>query len=153
AVAGGGGRAGVALVATASLVQAAAALFDVQFVSAFAFVAVVAGIVLAVGGAQAFRAARAALLLLLFMVPLPMQLVASANLQLKLAASAAAVWSAQQVGVIVVQDGAVMVLPGGDALVVGTICSGLRFLVSLAALGAFVALVSGLSTPRKLALF
>ena len=144
---------GLALFGLASLIQAPSALLEIHFTSAVALVVAVMGFVLLFGGPSAFRTWLPALLFLGFMVPLPLAAVARANLELKLLAAGAALGPARALGVVVVRDGASLALEGGDVLVVGTVCSGLRFLVSLTALGAFVALASQLPFVRRLVLF
>ncbi len=150
---GGGAGAGLALIVLGGLAQVPSALLEIHFTSACGLLLVVAGLVLAGGGRAAFKAWLPALLLAGFMVPLPLAAVASANLELKLLAAGTALELARSLGVIVVRDGASLVLTGGDVLVVGTVCSGLRFLVSLTALGAFIALASRLPARRRAILF
>ncbi len=144
---------GLTVVAAGALLQVPAAVLEVHFVSAIAFLVALTGLVVAGGGVRALRAWAGPLALLVFMVPMPLQAVAHLNLALKLAAASAAVEAAQTLGIVVVRDGAAIVLEGGESLVVGTVCSGLRFLVSLTALGAFVALASSLPALRRWALF
>lgn len=136
-----------------ALIQCAAVLLDVHVVSAVGLVVCLHAIVLLVGGRSGLRAALPGLTFLWFMVPLPMAAVAQANLELKLAAAEVAVQAARALGLIVVRDGATIALPGGITLLVGTVCSGLRFMVSLTALGALVAFLSDLSRPRRVLLF
>ena len=150
---GGGTLPGLALLAAGALLQVPAALLEIHFLSGAALLLVAAGIVLALGGRAAFAAWWPVLLFAGFMVPLPLAAVAQANVELKIAAAGLALEIAQALGVVVVRDGAVLVLEGGRSLVVGTVCSGLRFLVSLTALGAFVALASPLSAARRAVLF
>ena len=145
--------AGLALLVAATLLQVPAALLEIHFVSGAALLLAVTGLVLALGGRPALRAYLPALLLLPFMVPMPLAAVARANLELKMLAAGAALELARSLGVVVVRDGAALVLEGGRVLVVGTVCSGLRFVVSLTALGAFVALASPLPVRRRVALF
>lgn len=136
-----------------ALLQCAAALLEVHVVSAVALVLVLHGLVTLAWGRSGLRAFLPGLAFLWFMVPLPMAAVAQANLQLKLAAAELAVQGSRALGLVVVRDGATIALEGGTTLLVGTVCSGLRFLVSLTALGALVALVSDLSARRRWVLF
>ena len=109
----------------------------VTFVSGFALVGALGGLVLLWGGRPLARAYWVPVALLVFMVPLPMDWIADLNLALKTLAGRAAMWlTVELLGVPAVMDGSyVYLLPDANGtpkvLVIENVCSGLRNLISL----------------------
>jgi exosortase len=119
----------------------------VSFVSGYALLPMLGGLVLLWGGWALLRAYGLPILILIFMVPMPEVAVADLNFELKMIASRAAAWITDrvfQVGVVV--DGSSVYLPGHTAaapkvLLVEDVCSGLRSLIALTFFAALFALV------------
>lgn len=129
------------------LMQTVAARGDVNFLSGFALIGILAGLVILWGGWPLARAYWLPVVFLLFMVPLPMDTIAKINYELKTVASRAALVLTNQVfGVVAVLDGAtVHLVPEADGtpktLVVENVCGGLRSMISLICFGTLFALV------------
>lgn len=143
---------GWTLLGLSLLAQLFAARAGVMFVSGFALIGVIGGLILLWGGWPLARAYWLPVIVLVFMVPLPMDTIAKLNFQLKFIATEMAVWLTNNVMAIPANmDGAYVYLPSGPdgqpkTLVVENICGGLRSMISLiffAALFAVVCRVKG----------
>jgi exosortase len=120
------------------------------FLTRVSFLLVVTGAFWFLAGARALRTLTAPLVFLAIAVPLP-ALVANAITQpLQLTASRIAEASLTTMGVAVFRDGNVLELPS-TALEVAEACSGLRSIVSLAAISVLLAWMEP-SPPRRLAI-
>ena len=91
-------------------------------------------------------------LFLVFMIPLPQVSVDFVATQSKFVAAKVSIWAMQQVGYEVVGAGSYVYLPDGKQLVVDEVCSGLKYLFSLVAFGAFYVQLSSLPPMRKILL-
>jgi exosortase len=120
------------------------------FLTRVSFVAVVTGAAWFLAGPRAMRVIAAPLVFLLIAVPLPALVVNAITLPLQLTASRVAEATLGAVGVPVLRDGNVLELPS-SALEVAEACSGLRSIVSLAAIGVLLAWTDT-SWPRRLAI-
>jgi len=120
------------------------------FLTRVSFLAVVTGAAWFLAGPRAVRVVAAPLLFLLIAVPLPALVVNAITLPLQLVASRVAEATLGAVGVPVLRDGNVLELPS-TALEVAEACSGLRSIVSLAAIGVLLAWTDR-SWPRRLAI-
>lgn len=127
--------------------QIMAARGEVTFVSGFALIGTLAGLVILWGGWPLARAYWLPVAFLFFMVPLPMDWIAKVNFALKTRASIGAVWLTNNVmGIPAILDGSTVNLPPtaeGEAkkLVVENVCSGLRSMISLVCFATLFALV------------
>lgn len=128
--------------------------------SAFpSYVALILILIGAVGylcGSAVLRACLFPILFLVFMLPMPGNVVAKLTYWLKYAATDAAVGIVHAMGIICMQSGSQIVfIHNNEAvpLTVGDVCSGLRSLIALLALGALFAYISRHRTPGKLLLF
>jgi len=124
----------------------------VMFVSGFALIGVLVGLVLVWGGWPMARAYGLPIVFLVFMVPMPEVAIVDLNFRLKLFAGRAALWLTHHVfGVPAWLDGSYIHLPPdadgrAKSLVIENVCSGLRSLIALvwfASLFAVVCRVSG----------
>jgi exosortase len=133
---------GLALLGFGLLVFVLGGLLRVYFTSGFALLVCLAGMLLYWGGWLWLKKLWFPLLFLVFMLPLPEVAIARMNLLLKLFVAKHAVLGAEWVGVPVVMEGAKLHLERGT-MVVGDVCSGLRSLVALVALGVLYAYLYG----------
>jgi exosortase len=120
------------------------------FVSRLSLILVVTGALWFLAGPIALRVVSAPLLFLLMAVPLPALVVNAITLPLQLVASSVAETMLRGIGMPVFRDGNVLELPS-TALEVAEACSGLRSIVSLAAIGCLLAWIDT-SLPRRLAI-
>ena len=107
--------------------------WGLNFVSGFAMVVSLWALTWTLWGWSALWALRFPLLFLLFMVPLPGVLLVAVSFQMKLLAATLAAHVLHALGVPALQAGSMIRLPGINIMVDDT-CSGLRSLISLAAL-------------------
>ena len=115
------------------------------FTSRASLVVLLAGTILYLYGTEVFRLLRCPLAYLLFMVPLPYTVYDALALPLKGMVSAVATGGIRLMGLPVLREGNVIIFPNITLEVVDA-CSGLRSLMSLAALGtafAFLFLPAG----------
>ena len=89
---------------------------------------------------------------LFFMIPIPASITQSFALKLKLLATEAAVQLANLFTLPIVREGSYVHF-GGDSLLVGEVCGGLRSLIALLALGALMAYISKTHWAARLLLF
>jgi exosortase len=120
------------------------------FLTRVSFVVVLTGAGWFLAGPRAIRVVAAPLLFLLIAIPLPALVVNAVTLPLQIAASRVAETTLVAIGVPVFRDGNVLELPS-TALEVAEACSGLRSMVSLAAIGVLLAWTDT-SWPRRLAI-
>jgi exosortase len=135
-------RRGFAVLAAAGLVYVLGLGVGSPTAQGVALVAALAGGVLATRGGAWLRQLAFPLAYLLFMVPVPPAWITPLVLRLQLFVSAAAVWVLRAVGVDVVREGNVLVLPGGETLFVAEACSGVTSVITLAPLGVLLAYLS-----------
>jgi len=120
------------------------------FLTRMSFVVVAAGATWFVAGRRTLRILAAPLLFLALAVPLPSLVAGALTLPLQLTASRVAEASLTTMGVAVFRDGNVLELPS-TALQVAEACSGLRSIISLAALSVLLAWTDT-SLPRRIAI-
>jgi exosortase D (VPLPA-CTERM-specific) len=104
------------------------------YTTRFSFVVVLTGLCWLLGGWELVRLLSFPLILLLLMLPLPELVTNKLTLPLQLISSSAAAWILQALGVPVLRQGNIIDL-GVRQLQVVAACSGLRYILSLLALG------------------
>jgi EpsI family protein len=147
---------GSAVLGISLLLHLVASLARVNFASGFAFIGVLAGLVLLLWGWGAFRILWFPLAFLFFMVPLPEVSIGSLNFALRNMAATWGVSLANALGVIVERmgdRGNQVMLQGGKSLVIANVCNGLRTIISLLAFGALYAYVCRLRGLWRAGLF
>jgi len=146
-------RAGWIVLGLGLLVHLASCLARINFISCFAFIGVLAGLILLLWGTAALRRLWFPLAFLAFMVPLPEVSIAQLNFRLKMIAANWGVALANAAGVITERSGNRVFLQGEKSLVIANICNGLRTLISLLAFGALYAYVCRLRGLWRIGLF
>ena len=121
------------------------------FLTRSSLIVVLAGLTWFLAGRPAVRIMAAPLLFLLLAIPLPALVVNAVTLPLQLVASRIAESTLATAGIPVYRDGNVLQLPS-TLLQVADACSGLRSLVSLAALGVLLAWATQSSIPKRAAI-
>ncbi len=122
--------AGLALLLPSLLVHVVATRWHLGFVSGFAMLGVIWGLVWVWWGGALLWALRFPMLFLLFMVPLPGVLLIAVSFQMKLMAASLATAMLKLGGLPAIQAGSMIQVPGVSVVVDDT-CSGLRSLISL----------------------
>lgn len=125
---------GIALLALGLVLLLFGAATHELFTSRASLVPMLMGIVLFLYGPEALRLLLMPLLFLLFMIPLPYTIYDALALPLKALVSMVATGGIKLLGLPVLREGNVIIFPNITLEVVDA-CSGLRSLVSLAALG------------------
>jgi exosortase D (VPLPA-CTERM-specific) len=143
---------GVLQVLLGVLMWLLAELSTIYIIAQYAFLVVVAGLLLALAGGVAFRRIRVPLLLLLFVIPLPAFFGNSLSLRLQLWSSAIGVAVIRLAGISVYLDGNVIDL-GSYKLQVAEACSGLSYLFPLMALACLIAYLYKAALWKRIALF
>ncbi len=110
-------------------------LFRVYFTSGFSMLIVIAGIVWCVWGKNYMKAILFPIVFLAFMVPLPIVVVISISFQLKILAAQIATALLNVINIPAFQEGSYIRMTHA-AIIVEDVCSGLRSLIALLALGA-----------------
>lgn len=130
--------------------------FGINFLAGFSLPIVAFGLVLMQWGWGRGRYILGPLLLTVFMIPLPGIWIISIVFHLKLYSAAIGVALSRIIGITIVLNGIEIVLPTalpGETLTIGDPCSGLRSLMSFAALGGFFSLLLPLSMGRRVIIF
>ncbi|HTF36528.1 MAG TPA: exosortase/archaeosortase family protein [Myxococcota bacterium] len=145
-------RRGLLLLLTALLLYGlglAAGLVELEGV---AFVSAVAASVLLLRGPQWLRALRFPIGFLLFMVPPPEALLLPLIVWLRVLVTTVAVGILHLMKIPVVQEGNVLLLPGGESVFVADACSGVTSLITLLPLAVLLAYYVERSLARRLLL-
>jgi exosortase len=121
------------------------------FTQRSSLVIIVAGSVLFLLGWDVFKILLAPLCYLLLMVPIPYIIYDAAALPLKLLVTKVSVLSMKALGIVVLQEGNILMFPN-ITLEVADACSGLRSIMSLLALGAAYAFVLHTKTRDRIIL-
>lgn len=145
--------AGFGVLSLSILIHLVGCLARVNFVSGFAFIGVVMGLILVIWGWEALRRLWFPVAFLLFMVPLPEVTIYGFNFRLKMVAASWGVSIASALGVAAERIGNRVLLEGGKDLVVANVCNGLRTLISLLGFGALYAYFCKLRGVWRLGLF
>ena len=145
-------RLGLAFLLVGLVLHIVSASARVYFSSGYSFFIVLMGLILYFFGREIARVILFPVCFLLFMIPAPMALVAATTLKMKLFAAHVSVLIVQLFGISAVREGSMVYMPNTE-VVVGDPCSGLRSLISLAALGLLYAYIVKGSYPRRTFLF
>lgn len=143
---------GVKLIAAGILVHIVSSMFRVNFSSAFSFLVVFYGLVLHFFGGRIFKKILFPLMFLLFMVPLPMAVISNISFRLKMFAAQLAEIVINKMGIPAIRKGS-MIIMRDSYVVVDDVCSGLRSLISLTALGSIFAYMFDKGTVKRVVLF
>ncbi len=111
-------------------------------------IVLLAGLILFFFGMKVFRILLLPVLYLFFMVPLPYIVYDSIAFPLKQLVAKYSVEALQLMGVIIIREGNILILPE-TTLEVADACSGIRSLVSLLALAAAFALITQKGTMKR----
>lgn len=108
------------------------------FISGLSMLIVLIGLIAYFYGKEILRIVLFPVLFLFFMIPLPMVVITNISFQLKLFAAAIAKLTLNNMGLPTVQEGSILKMRHAY-VVVDDVCSGLRSLISLTALGTIFA--------------
>lgn len=114
------------------------ALFRVYFTSGFSLIIVLYGLILHFYGGRIFKEVFFPVSFLFFMVPLPLVVITNLSFRLKLFAAQLSVMILNGAGLPCIQEGSAIIMRH-SYVIVEDVCSGVRSLISLMALGSLFA--------------
>ncbi|MDE2222731.1 MAG: exosortase/archaeosortase family protein [Candidatus Omnitrophica bacterium] len=143
---------GVRLIIFGIIIHFFSAMFRIYFTSGFSMLIVMSGLVLNFYGKRIFKETAFALGFLVFMVPLPMVVVTHISFSLKLYVAHLAAVVLNNIHIPAIEDGSIIKMRHAY-VIVDDVCSGLRSLISLTALGSLFAYWMTSSKIKKIILF
>lgn len=129
---------GMPLIIAGLLIHVISSLFRVYFTSGFSMIIVLTGAILFLYGTAAFKKVVFPLGFLVFMMPIPLVVIANISFKMKIFAAQIATGLLNNMGLEAVRSGSVLKMQHAY-VIVDDICSGLRSLISLTALGSIFA--------------
>ncbi len=145
-------RMGIPLIIAGLVIYFFSSLFRVYFTSGFSMLLVLYGLVLYFWGKEMFWKISFPLAFLVFMVPLPEVAIVNISFRLKMFAATMATWILNKIRIPAIQMGSIIRMRTSE-VVVDDVCSGLRSLISLMALGGIFAYWMKGTTAKKIILF
>lgn len=142
-------RRGLLVLALALALNVSGTLTSIVWLQGLSVVLAVAGAVLLARGVAWVRALTFPIGFLAFMIPLPYALVTPAIVWLQVFVSTAGIWILHGIGVTVLREGNVFLLPGGDSLFVADACSGITSIITFLPLSFFLAYYTERGLARR----
>lgn len=143
---------GMPLIIIGMIMHAFGSLMRVYFISGFSMLIVLVGLILFFYGVAVFRKIIFPVLFLAFMTPVPLVIITNISFAMKLFAAKIAASLLSNSGIPAIQEGSIIRMQHTQ-VVVDDVCSGLRSLISLMALGSIFAYWMKSSMARRLLLF
>src|SRR3989338_1310408 len=143
---------GIVLIVIGFAIHVFSALFRIYFSSGFSMLIVLFGIVLYFYGGKILNKIFFPLAFLVFMIPLPLVLIEGISFKLKMLAAHIATLLLNKMRIPAIREGSVIKMRNAF-VVVDDVCSGLRSLISLMALGSIFAFWMKSSVTKKVLLF
>lgn len=129
---------GLALIILGISIHLVSSVFRVYFSSGFSMLIVLAGLVLYFYGSRIFRKILFPIAFLFFMMPLPLVVIINISFQMKIFAAEISERVLNGIGLDAVREGSIIRMTHAY-VVVDDVCSGLRSLIALTALGSIFA--------------
>jgi len=136
---------GIALYLVSSILR-------VYFSSAISMLIVLVSLILYFYGTKVLRKIAFPICFLIFMVPLPLYVIVNISFKMKLFAAAIAAHLLNALGLYAIRDGSVIKLHS-TFVIVDDVCSGLRSLISLSALGCIFAYIVNVPMYKRVLIF
>jgi exosortase len=143
---------GMALIIAGMLMHVFGSLMRVYFISGFSMLVVLIGLILFFYGTAVFKKILFPILFLVFMVPAPLVIITNISFKMKILAAKIATATLNNVGIPALREGSLIRMQRAH-VVVDDVCSGLRSLISLMALGSIFAYWMKSSMAKKVVLF
>ncbi len=129
---------GMALIVFGLLLHMVSSLFLINSSAGFSMIIVLSGVIVYFYGGEIYKKISFPILFLVFMIPLPSYVIEILSFNLKLLAAHIATGILNDLGILAVQQGSLIKMRHAY-VVVDDVCSGLRSLISLSALGSIFA--------------
>jgi exosortase len=133
-------------------IYAISALWQIYVPSGFSLIFTLIGLVLLFLGKDFLHQLLFSILFLILMIPLPIITIANLSFKLRIFTTQVATAILSKFGFYAIREGSV-IKTAHSYLVVTDLCSGLRSLITLMALGVLVAYFGNISRPKKIILF
>lgn len=129
---------GLRLIVLGIIIHMISAVFRIYFSSGFSMLIVLCGFILYFFGTEVFKKVWFPVAFLFFMMPLPMVVITNLSFKLKLFAANIATVLLNNMGIPAIREGSIIKMQHTH-VIVDDVCSGLRSLISLTALGSIFA--------------
>lgn len=129
---------GIRLIIIGAAIHLVSSFFRVYFSSGFSMLIVLTGLILHFYGIKVFKAVIFPLGFLIFMIPVPLVVITNISFKLKLLAAHIATYILNHIRIPAYCEGSLIRMQHTN-IMVDDVCSGLRSLISLTALGSIVA--------------
>ncbi len=143
---------GMVLIVFGLVIHLISSILRVYFSSGFSMIIVLVGVIAHFYGNQILKKVLFPILFLFFMIPLPMVVISNISFQMKLFAATLATGILNNMGLPAVQEGSILKMRHAY-VIVDDVCSGLRSLISLTALGTIFAYWMKSGIFKKIILF
>jgi len=140
------------LIIAGMMMHVFASLMRVYFISGFSMLIVFIGLILFFYGAAVFRKIMFPVLFLIFMIPVPLVIISNVSFKMKIFAAKIATIILNSSGIEAVREGSVIRMRHAQ-VIVDDVCSGLRSLISLMALGSIFAYWMKAAMTKRCILF
>jgi exosortase len=145
-------RLGLPILVLGLLVYMVSSILRINFTSGFSFLITIVGFVLYFYGRAIFQKIAFPILFLFFMIPMPEFAITNASFKLKIFAAQIATTMLNNMGLVAVRSGSNIMMQH-TYVTVDDVCSGLRSLISLTALGSIFAYWMKGAPWKKILLF
>ena len=143
---------GIRLIILGLLIHFISSILRVYFSSGFSAIVVLIGLILYFYGEAVFKKICFPIFFLIFMMPLPLVIITNLSFKLKLFAAHVATLILNKIGIPALCEGSLVKMRSAY-VIVDDVCSGLRSLISLTALGSIFAYWMKASRLKRILLF
>ncbi len=143
---------GVWLIIAGLGMHVVSSLLRIYFSSGFSMLLVLVGLVLYLFGKEVFKKIAFPIAFLVFMIPVPLVVIANFSFKLKMIAAEIATISLNSMRIPAIREGSIIKMRSAY-VIVDDVCSGLRSLISLTALGSVCAYWMKSSMVKRIFLF
>lgn len=143
---------GMVLIIVGILAYLFCSMARIYSISSLSFLVVIIGMILHFFGTEVFKKIAFPTLFLIFMIPLPLVVITNISFKLKLFAAEIAAMLLNNMGIPAVQDGSIIKMRQ-TFVIVDDVCSGLRSLIALTALGVLFAYMMKSTLTKRILLF
>ncbi len=143
---------GLPLIVLGMVVHIFSSLFRIYFTSGFSTLAVLIGMILYFYGVRILKKILFPILFLVFMLPMPLVIITTVSFKMKIFAAQIATSMLNHLGILAIRDGSLIKMQHAHVMV-EDVCSGLRSLISLTALGSIFAYLMSTNMFKRILLF
>lgn len=143
---------GINLIVLGLAIHFFSSIFRVYFTSGFSMLITLIGCIIYLFGMELFKKISFPVLFIFFMIPMPQEIIANLSFNLKLFAAKIATILLNKIGILAINQGSIIKMRTAQ-VVVDDVCSGLRSLISLTALGSIFAYWLKSSMFKRILLF